>query len=202
MLAVPVANASTHPGKKPVLMQKFHPPAPTFTERVTGLAAKFPNAYGGLEVSLSGHTIVYVVASKGSAFLKALRSEASHYPGQHYTVVDVRHSWAQLEDLTSNKITQDEPGWRAKGIRLARWGPEPATNKVLIQLRDPSARATQALVAAYGAEWVTVSPEPFTEKLVFKDRYHDYAPFYGGDAIAPCPSSGWACTDAFIMFNN
>lgn len=173
-------------------------PASTFTERVTDIGAKFPSAYGGMTMSSPGNPIIYVVASHRSAFLKEVDAAAADYPGQHYTAVDVAHSWVQLMDLTNNRIASDEPDWRARGVYLDRWGPDPTLNKVLIQLRHPTAQAVQALLAAYGREWVAVSLKPFTEKLVFKDRCYDSAPSFGGDAIFPDKGDpDTYCTDSF-----
>jgi hypothetical protein len=36
---------------------------------------------------------------------------------------------------------------------------------VVIELRSPTAAAAQALYDAYSADWITVSPEPYTQKL-------------------------------------
>jgi hypothetical protein len=36
---------------------------------------------------------------------------------------------------------------------------------VLIELRSPTEAAAQALYDAYGADWITVSPEPYTLEL-------------------------------------
>ena len=74
------------------------------------------------------------------------------------------HTWAQLEDLTL-KIARDAPSWRARGITLGRWGPTAESNTVVIELRSPTATAAQAIYDAYGADWITVSPEPYTQKL-------------------------------------
>jgi hypothetical protein len=77
-------------------------------------------------------------------------------------VIAVVHTWAQLVDLTIT-IARDTPGWRARGITLVRWGPTAESNTVVIELRSPTAMATQALYDAYGADWITVSPEPTTQ---------------------------------------
>jgi hypothetical protein len=82
-------------------------------------------------------------------------------------VVDVVHTWAELEDLTL-KIARDAPGWRVRGITLARWGPMAESNTVIIELRSHTEAAAQALYDAYGADWVTVSPEPYTQEFFFR----------------------------------
>jgi hypothetical protein len=80
------------------------------------------------------------------------------------TVVDVARTWAELEQLML-KIARDAPEWRARGITLAVWGPKAELNKVLIELRSPTEAAAQALYDTYGADWITVSPEPNTLEL-------------------------------------
>lgn len=62
-------------------------------------------------------------------------------------------------DLTIT-IARDIPDWRARGITLGKWGPTAESNTVVIELRAPTAAAAQALYDAYGADWITVRPEP------------------------------------------
>jgi hypothetical protein len=84
-------------------------------------------------------------------------------------VIDVRHTWAQLVDLTTT-IARDAPGWRARGITLGRWGPTTESNTVVIELRSPTAAAAQALYDAYGADWITVSAEPVAQEFLTPGR--------------------------------
>jgi hypothetical protein len=203
-IAIPAAaSVSAHTGKKTPVAAS-HPPPPSLAEQVQALQAKFPDAYGGQETTQAGDLVIYVAAAPHAAeFLAAVQKEAALHRGQRYTVAHVAHSWTQLEDLANVKIAGDTPKWRRHGIALGRWGPQAALNKVVIELRSPSAAAEKALLAAYGSDWVTVSPQPFTMKLEFKDRYYDRAPFYGGDAIFPDPSNPFAfCTDSFTVRNS
>ena len=78
-------------------------------------------------------------------------------------MIDVVHTWAQLVDLAI-KIARDAPVWQAQGITLGSWGPMAESNTVVIELRSPTAACAQALYDAYGRDWITVSPEPFTDK--------------------------------------
>ena len=91
------------------------------------------------------------------------RGPVRRLPRKPQTVVDVAHTRAQLADLTI-KIARDAPGWQARGITLGSWGPTAESNTVIIELRSPTAASAQALYDAYGRDWITVSPEPFTEK--------------------------------------
>ena len=79
-------------------------------------------------------------------------------------MIDVAHTWAQLVDLTIT-IARDAPGWRVRGITLSRWGPTAESNTVVIELPSPTAAAAQALYDAYGADWITVSPEPIAQRF-------------------------------------
>jgi hypothetical protein len=47
-------------------------------------------------------------------------------------------------------------------------GPTAESNTVLIELRSPTAVGAQALYDAYGADWITVSPEPYTQEFFFR----------------------------------
>lgn len=79
------------------------------------------------------------------------------------------HTRAQLEELTS-RIARDAVSWRAQGIMLGRWGLVAGSDKVAIHLRSPAAAAAQALYDAYGADWIIVSPEPYTQQMVFTSQ--------------------------------
>lgn len=74
-------------------------------------------------------------------------------------MIDVGHTWAQLVDLTIT-IGRDAPGWQARGITIDRWAPAAESDRVVIEVRSPTAAAAQALYDAYGADWITVKPEP------------------------------------------
>ena len=92
------------------------------------------------------------------------RGAVRRLPRNRHTAIDVVHTWAQLVDLTI-KLARDAPGWQARGITLGRWGPTAESNTVVIELRSPTAASARALYEAYGRDWITVTPEPFTEKL-------------------------------------
>jgi hypothetical protein len=132
-----------------------------------------------------------------------VRDEAAHNAGAEYAVAYVPHSWAQLNALTMKIARQEKARWRARGIQLARWGPDAASSKVVIELRSYAAAAGRELLANYRPGWVSVSHKSLNQRMVFMDRYYDYAPFYGGDAIFPNASKPEVyCTDAFTMLGN
>jgi hypothetical protein len=92
------------------------------------------------------------------------RGAVRRLPPRRHPAIDVVHTWAQLADLAI-KIARDAPGWQARGIILGRWGPAAESNTVVIELQSPTAASAQALYDAYGRDWITVSPEPFMQKL-------------------------------------
>ena len=48
---------------------------------------------------------------------------------------------------------------------MAKWEPTAESNTVVIELRAPTAAAAQALYDAYGADWITVRPEPIAQEF-------------------------------------
>jgi hypothetical protein len=209
-LAIPAAGAAPRTPAPPASAKANAMPRPaakappqTFPDAVAAIGTtKFQDAYGGQETTPSGRLVIYVVAAHGASLVSAIHSEAAHSAGSEYSVAYVPHSWAQLNALTTT-IAQQEPRWRAAGIQLARWGPDAASSKVTIDLRAYTATAAGELLHNYGSEWVSVSHESLNLNVVFEDRYYDYAPFYGGDAIFPNASNPQVyCTDAFTMLGN
>lgn len=203
---LPVAQASARPTAHTSAQKKLHaptpPPPPTLAEQVASLGKRFPAAYGGEALLPSGVLRVYVVAAHAGAFLHSV-STIARSRSQKVDITDVRYSWVHLNAVT-NSIAKKVNTWRAKGVILARWGPVVEQNSVLVQLRNPSRMAIKELRAEYGSSGVIVSAKPFTMKLVFKDRYGDTSPFYGGDLIYYDPSNPLLtyCTDSFLMLNS
>jgi hypothetical protein len=121
---------------------------------------RYPDAYGGLTVRLTGSgavtMTVYVVAARAEPFLAAIREQASRSPATEYSVVHVPHTWADLNALAL-KIEGTKDQWRARGIYLSASADAP-TSKVIIALRPYRPAAAAALTAAYGDDWTSVIP--------------------------------------------
>ncbi len=208
-MAIPVpATASRNPSAKGKLAAKTAVSRPlttlfSTTVATLGATAKFQSGYGGqINSATGGVAVLYVVRGHEARLLAAVRGRAAADPG--YRVVYVPHTWAQLETLTT-KIARQVPRWRARGIELAKWGPDPAASKVVIWLRAYSAAAAQQLRNAYGADLVSVSHTPMTQPAESAaNKYYDTPPFFGGDRIFAYPSSGGTleCTDGFVMLGN
>jgi hypothetical protein len=209
-LVIPVsATASQTPLTKSGLGAKTpvgQPSTTLFSTKVAtlGATAKFVSGYGGqINSATGGVAVLYVVRGHEAGLLAAVRGHADAADAG-YRVVYVPHSWALLEALTT-KIARQVPRWRARGIELAKWGPDPATSKVVIWLRAYSPAAARQLLSAYGAGLASVSHTPMTQLAESaSNKYYDTPPFFGGDRIFAHPSSGGTveCTDGFVMLGN
>jgi hypothetical protein len=222
-LGVAGASAATAGGRAAPL-SKSHPatatpPPLTLQDVVQNLGATtFRDAYGGMTVSptrdetaVPSHITIYVVAKATNAaqFLSAIRKAAATAGGRatSYSIVDVRHSFAQLYALTL-KMAQQRDAWLRRGVNLQMWGPDPSTNKVAISLKSYSRAADQSLSASYGTSWMSVSTRSSNMDLqqvgstpqfsVNQGRFQDSTPFYGGDFIENAGDNA-GCTDGFVM---
>jgi hypothetical protein len=195
------------------------PPPLTLQDVVQNLGATaYRDAYGGMTVSrttqetaVPSHITIYVVAAASDAtqFLSAIRKAAATAGGRatSYSIIDVRHSFAQLYALTL-KMARQRDTWRDRSINLQMWGPDPATNKVAVSLESYSSAAARSLYASYGTSWMSVSTTSLNMNLqqlgstpqfsVNQGRFQDSSPFYGGDFIENAGDNA-GCTDGFVM---
>ena len=197
------------------------PPPLTLQDVVQNLGATtYQDAYGGMTVSPAtqetappSHITIYVVATVPDAaqFLTAIQNAAATPGGRStsYSVVDVAHSWAQLNALTL-QIAQQHSTLLDRGIDLAMVGPDPSTNKVAISLKSYTPATAQAVSATYGTGWTSVSAMPTNMTMhltglaaspaasINQGRFQDSTPFFGGDYIDN-PGENAACTDGFVM---
>ncbi len=194
---VPSAPATRAAQPKPLPVARPRVPAP-FASQVDAIGTTtYAGAYAGQQAAPSGRLIIYAVASSAAAFLAAVRSAAARSPGASYAVKPVAHSWAQLDGLTQT-IASQAARLRVQGVRLAQWGPDPASNTVAITLQHYTPAAARALAARYGTGMVSVSrasrPALFTS---YADRFSDFPPFYGGDYI--WNNAGVNCTSGLAF---
>jgi hypothetical protein len=205
------------------------PPPLTLQDLVQNLGAKtYQDTYGGMTVSPAtqetappSHITVYVVATAPDAaqFLTAIHNAAVTPGGSStsYSIVDVTHSWTQLNALTL-QIAQQHTALLARGINMAMVGPDPSTNKVAISVTSSTPAAAQILSAIYGTGWTSVSAMPADMIMhltgqaaaspraasinqgINQGRFQDSDPFFGGDFINnPTADQPPACTDGFVM---
>jgi hypothetical protein len=213
--------------KKPVPAAAAHPPA-TLQDTVQSLGATtYQDAYAGMSVSsptpetaVPSHITIYVVARHAAPFLDAVRgtvarsARTSAGAPTSYSIVDVAHTWSQLNALTLT-IARQHQTWQDRGIKLGMWGMgNPASNKVTINLESYTPAAARALYAAYGAAWISVSTKPWDTTMYAgqsprhldaspqaspnQGKFQDSSPFFGGDFIFNNNTNA-ACTDGFVM---
>lgn len=159
-------------------------------------------SFGGVRVTPSGKLIVYAVRNQSASFLKAI-SDFLARPANtavDYSVVTVRHSWAQLL-AEENQIARDWKQLTGRGVLISEMWPDPATNKILVTLRYSGSRAVTVLQNRFGVQWVTVNRVAHNVYSKPMGRFDDSAPFAGGDGIwfnSPTPpSQGFDCTSGF-----
>jgi hypothetical protein len=97
---------------------------------------------------------IYVVAARAEPFLAAVRALSAD---AQYTVVYVPHTWADLDALAL-EIEGAKDRWRARGIHVSAAAPDAGTSKVIVSLPACREEAANALIAAYGDDWISVVP--------------------------------------------
>ncbi|MGN6686441.1 MAG: hypothetical protein ACTHK1_02775 [Actinomycetales bacterium] len=108
------------------------------------------------------------------------------------------NSEAALDALVS-RIRDDRPTWLEKGVDLNSWGPDPATNTVLIRLASYNDDAARDLSAAYGASLVTVDPESAGENSASGRTDDTPTDWWGADYIVAQNASSPSCTTWFSL---
>lgn len=198
--ASPVSNAAI---LQPSAVTTLSKDLLAFTNDVATLGTStYATNYAGEAMSPAGQLIVYSVPSGDETFLNAMRNAAASTRTSGYVVVPVGHSWAEMDGLTQ-RIARDNGWLRQQGVQLAEWGPDPASNKVVLSLRSYSQSAEQALIARYGADLISVDhtdAQPATRT----GRYNDTSPYFGGDAIwfENHPPRTIQCTSGLTVIGN
>lgn len=221
LAAVPAAAAPAgHPPKAAAHRHQAGQAAAPFSSVVNtmGHTRAFIGSYAGQFRTRSGRLIVYVARPNPALFTGELQhlARAPHTHAGAYTVVTVRHSYAQLMSVVHN-LSTGYKSLRAEGIKLAQWGPYPPSNKVQVFLETYSKRAVRTLLRTYGAQWIIVRHA--TEHWAYSDaagtavpgsatmpqasgetRFTDSAPYFTGDIqwYGTQPSAD-ACTSGFAF---
>jgi hypothetical protein len=164
---------------------------------------QYADAFAGAELLADGRVLIHTIPGRDAAFRAALQrvlSAVSQSPGgPSYAYVPAANSWSELDALTQ-QIAADATNWQARGINLAEFGPDPASNRVLIQLTQYTPLAAQQLTDNYGSSLIAISTTSDQATLLpATDRYTDISPYYAGDAVwgsgQPIPN----CTDNFAV---
>jgi hypothetical protein len=115
---------------------------------------EFGRSYGGYVTNPHGDTSIYVTRAGMRAMAAALARAG--VPVSRYRLVDVTHSQASLERLTM-ELAHDQAALESQGIRTEQWGPDAASNTVLVLIAHYTAAQARSLQARYGGPgWVTV----------------------------------------------
>jgi hypothetical protein len=148
-----------------------------------------------LQISVAGHP--------APALARAIKDDAGGIP---VTIRTVAHSEVQLDSIR-DRIKADVDYWAARGIQLSMWGPDLVTDKVRVVLAHYTPSDARAIIARYGAAWVTVSTQSLTIKPSCCSRTDDAEPWFAGDEIehnfdgetAVC-TTGYTLTDGSHTF--
>ncbi len=151
-------------------------------DAIAAAGAAAPDSYGGMRQAADGRLEVFVVEGRASTFLSHLPRPIAETEGARWFPIFVQHSYEALLRLT-NSIASNVSQLRSEGILLGQWGPNPGDNRVVIHLQHYSSAAAARLIAIFGAQWVMVSTQPAALVPTSLDRFHDNAPFFGGDGI-------------------
>ena len=74
--------------------------------------------------------------------------------GCKYVISPVSHTWQELASLTP--MIGETPGLESAGTRPVAWGPDPASNSILIQVIGSVDAARALFDEQLGSGWVTV----------------------------------------------
>src|SRR6266498_2939736 len=120
-----------------------------------------------------------------------------------YELEEVAHSFANLEALTM-KLFAHQAALKSNGVDMVSWGPDIASNTVVVKLANYTSTAVQSLHRQYGGKsWLTVVPThgPLPRRTF--NRYYDAPYFYSGDRVwFDNNPSGAKCTSGFAFRGN
>jgi len=113
--------------------------------------------YGGLGPAAADTLHIYVVESSSqvSRFLAEIERLATELDGE-VVVSSVAHSWQELASLT--RVIGETPGLDDAGIKPVVWGPDSASNSILVRVIGNVDTARALFDEQYGSGWVTVEP--------------------------------------------
>ena len=141
-------------------------------------AADLAGQYAGLAITASGGLQVSLVGAPSAAFRARMLSAAGSVPVSYRLVA---HSLRTLASVTQ-AMTRDTGWWAGRGIGLAAWGPDYASDEVSVSLTRYTPAAAAAITRRYGSSLVRVetvsAPAPS-----LSGRYNDVPPWFGGDYL-------------------
>ena len=118
---------------------------------IENIGLSYSSVFAGAEKLADGQVRVHTIPGHDSAFRAALPAVTDTASGPSYFFVPANYSLDDLNALTQ-QIAADNDSLKAKGIELAGWGPDYASNTVSIQLQQYTPSAAAYLQSTYGAE--------------------------------------------------
>jgi hypothetical protein len=163
-------------------------------EKLRTAVSASPDQYVGLSTQSGDAVTIHVVSGDPYQDTKvAGAARAVTAAGIRVTVAKAAHSLSQLNRIDA-AIPQSAP-FAALGGGLVRWGPDPASDSVLVGVTRVTPRLLADVRSRYGD---TVRVEQASAATAVSGRFTDTPWFYGGDRITV--GNGY-CTSGFTMTN-
>ena len=151
----------------------------------------YPNTYAGVTVDESLGVADLYVTSVGPD-LTALLQSAVPIPVHVHMVTRSFNALMSIKD----QVVGDSSYWESQGTVLTGLWPSFENNTLMVGVDPYTSAIDAAITTRYGSGNVTVVAEPGAQDTA--DRFHDYAPWNGGDAI---DSGTTGCTSGFGLHN-
>jgi hypothetical protein len=195
-----------------------------FASKVETLgAAQYADSFVGAVLTPNGVTDVYALPGSDGGLVKAIG--AINPSGYRVNMLAASRSYNQLNSLSA-KLIAAASSLKSHGVTLARSTPDASTGTVEVSLATPTPSAIAALSAAPAAQKAvggTVRSANYTTAVSAllsselgpgftvesqysgnarpADRFHDFAPFFGGDSIIGTFNK-IPCTGGFFVTGN
>ena len=109
----------------------------------------YSSVFAGAEKLPDGQVAVHVIVGRDAAFRAALPPVTNTPSGPSYFFVPAGYSIDELNALTE-QIANDGDSLKSRGINLAGWGPDYASNTVVIHLQHYDPNIATYLQSRYG----------------------------------------------------
>lgn len=161
---------------------------------------RFADTYAGAVGREDGGVTIYATRSGVSEMAGALERLVGPPGPGGYELRPVERSYAALEALTQ-RLVQAMPSLKSRGVEPVRFGPEPASNTVEVEIPDYTAARARLITDQFGDDVTVVAGEHAEPLYVKENRYYDDPNFLNGAHIMPSGES-WPCTHSFAVRGN
>ena len=131
---------------------------PLATEVYALGTSRYSDVYGGLQPAATDTLHIFVVesSSRVSRFVEEIERLATEL-GRKFVVSRVAHTWQELASMTPT-IGEIRHLLDNAGITPVAWGPDPASNSILVRVLGNVDTARALFDEQFGSGWVTVEP--------------------------------------------